>query len=124
MLPIIVFVIGSTIASNHSETRRIVQTSGCELRISSDYEPYDRDALLWWKVPSRIKYRFLNSGGQDCVIQSKKLMVINPSILRTGEVLGKEAVSQNRPEVRDVDISVGVVNTPTRDTTVQAYAVR
>jgi hypothetical protein len=123
-IPIILFIITSTIIYSHKNLQKIITISGCELQVNSNYEPYDKDAFLWWKVPSRIKYQILNNGDQDCAIQSTKMMVINPFVIRTGEVLEREAVSQRRPEIVDVNVLVGVSNTSIVATTVPAYAVR
>jgi hypothetical protein len=101
----------------------VVKLSGCELRVISMVETYDPDAILWWRAPSKVKYRLLNSGAQDCVIQSKKMLVTNLSLIKPGEALEKEAFSQGRPEVVDVEISVGT-NNSTTPTTVRAYVER
>jgi hypothetical protein len=97
---------------------------GCELRVISSTESYDPGAILWWKAPSKIRYRFINSGAQDCVIQSTKLMVTSPSLIKVGEVLEKEAFSQNRPELLDIEISVGPTSSSITKTAVSAYVQR
>ncbi|SRR6266568_3532630 len=117
--------IGTFTAINgyHRTSISVVKLSGCELRVISMVETYDPDAVLWWRAPSKMKYRFLNNGAQDCVIQSTKMLVTNPSVIKPGEALEKEAFAQGRPEIVDVEISAGTNNSITA-TTVRAYVER
>ena len=122
-VPGAIFAILGLINASSKNSMAVVRLSGCELRVVSSTETYDPNAVLFWRVPSRLKYRFLNSGATDCVIQSTKMMVANPTVIKRGEVLEKEAFSQGRPEVTDVEISVGT-NSSVTATTVRAYVER
>jgi hypothetical protein len=100
----------------------MVRSSGCELRVVSTWD-FDYDAVFPSKAPLKLNYRFHNIGAQDCVIQSPKMMVINPSVIKPGEALEKESFSQGSIALLDVVMSVGTNNSMTA-TTVRAYVER
>jgi hypothetical protein len=102
----------------------MLSVAGCELRVISASAPYDEQAVQWWKGPFEIRYRVLNYGAQDCVIQSKEMMIVRPFIIKAGEALEKEALSKGRPEILDVEISVGITDASTTRTSVPAYVGR
>jgi|HubBroStandDraft_6_1064221.scaffolds.fasta_scaffold312838_2 hypothetical protein len=109
-----------TISDYHREVSTVVTQSGCNLRVTSAVEIEDPNAILWWRAGSKLKYRLLNAGGQDCVVQSPKLLVSNPSVIRPGEAIERESFSQDGPEIANVDISVGT-NSASAAATVRAY---
>lgn len=98
----------------------LIKLSGCEVRVISTVESYDPNALLWWRVPLKLKYRFLNNSTQDCLIQSSKMLVANPTVIKPGEAFETEAFAQGKPEIGDVQMLVGT-NAATTATTVRVY---
>jgi hypothetical protein len=105
------------IQSNSDENLTTVKLAGCELRIVSAFEVYDKN----FKSPWHIKHRIFNVGSRDCVIQSQTLKLENPTIIRPGDTLDREQVSEYPPKLLNVAISIGAGGATRETTSISIY---
>jgi hypothetical protein len=105
------------IQSSNGEHLTTVKLAGCELRIVSAFEVYDKN----FNSPWHIKHRIFNVGSRDCVIQSQTLKLENPTIIRPGDTLDREQVSEYPPKLLNVAISMSAGGAARETTSISIY---
>jgi hypothetical protein len=84
----------------------------------SAFEVYDDRNF---RSPWHIKHRIFNVGNRDCVIQSQTLKLENRTVIRPGDTLDREQVSEHAPKLIDVAISMGAAGTAREATSISVY---
>jgi hypothetical protein len=105
------------IQPNSGENLTTVKLAGCDLRVVSLFELYGNS----YHSPWHIKHRIFNIGSHDCLIQSQTLKLENPTLIKPGEALDREQVSEYRPKLLDVVILMGAVGTARETTSISVY---
>jgi hypothetical protein len=86
----------------------VIKLAGCELDVLSTSKVDENDPIATWRrAPAQIKYRLVNVGTGDCLVQSPAILLANPIMVRPGETLEKESYSQGKPKLTDVDVLLG-----------------
>jgi len=123
MLTILVLValqVSGKLQQNSGEKLTSVQTGGCNLQIVSIFEVYGQH----FDSPWHIKHRIVNIGTQDCVIQSQALNLGNPAIVKSGDTLDREHLSESAPKLLDAVISIGATEASRETTSIPIYSGR
>jgi hypothetical protein len=94
-----------------------VKLSGCDLQIVSIFEVYGQHSNSPW----HIKHQIINAGTQDCAIQSQALNIDNPIIIKSGETLDRERMSEFYPKLSEIVVSVGATGNSRETTGVPIY---
>jgi hypothetical protein len=95
-----------------------VKLAGCDLQVVSLFEVYGRH----YDSPWQIKHRIVNIGTQDCVIQSQALNLVNPAIVKSGDTLEREHLSEGAPKLTNAMVSIGAAGTSRETTSIPIYA--
>jgi hypothetical protein len=95
-----------------------VNLAGCDLRVVSVFEVYDNRNF---RSPWYIKHRIFNVGNRDCVIQSQTLKLESPTVIRPGDTLDREQVSEYPPKLLNVAISLGAGGAARETTSISIY---
>jgi hypothetical protein len=106
------------IQSTSGENLTTVKLAGCELRIVSAFEGYDKS---FNNSPWHIRHRIFNVGNRDCIIQSQTLKLENPTVIRPGDTLDREQVSEHAPKLTGVAISMGTAGAARETTSISIY---
>jgi hypothetical protein len=94
-----------------------VKLGGCDLQMVSIFEIYGQHSDSPW----HIRHRIINAGTQDCAIQSHALNTDNPTIIKSGEMLDRERMSEYYPKLSEVVVSVGTAVNSRETTSVPIY---
>jgi hypothetical protein len=99
------------------EKLTLVKLGGCDLQVVSLFELYGQNPDSPW----HIKHRIINVGPQDCMVQSQAFNLENPAIVKTGDTLEREHLSEHAPKLGDAVLSVGVVGNSRETATTPIY---
>jgi hypothetical protein len=94
-----------------------ISKAGCELQVASSADPYLYGSDIW-----EITNRIINSGNQECVIQSHALNLDVGAHIEPGITLDKHRLSERVPKVTEATVSIGPVGVKSESATVRIYA--
>jgi hypothetical protein len=108
------------LVAGSGEKLTTIKLAGCDLQVASFYDGYGQN----FNSPWRIRHQIFDVGPQDCQIQSERMNLTTPMIIKRGDVFERERISERVPELVDVEISVGATGVPSAKTTVRLYMAR
>jgi len=93
----------------------VVKEAGCDLRVVTSYVRYEQDSNT--RV---IQHRIFNAG-QGCVVSSDQLDPKGPFTIGAGEAITRERLALSRPQLVQIEVSLGVAGTTPKKTLIPLY---